>query len=97
MTMLEKIAKAIDREWCEWQRNRNGSPTIYSNILNEKMARSALEAMREPSDAMNLAGADRLTNEFRMGEGQPREFITEYEMKQGWRAMIDAALNEKSE
>lgn len=50
MTMIEKVANAIDREWCEWQRTHD--QTIYSNVLRNKMARAAIEAMREPTEAM---------------------------------------------
>jgi len=75
MTMIERVAKAIEDVRCE----SFGEP--IPAIIN-KMARAAIEAMREPTQQMldasyGLAGSER-------GDGRAEASV--------WSAMIDAAL-----
>jgi hypothetical protein len=48
---IKAAERAIDKEWCEWQRTH--TDTIFSNVLLEKMAKAALIAAAE---AMDLGG-----------------------------------------
>lgn len=71
MTMIEKIARAMELDLAK------------RGILHSEcalLARAALEAMREPTEAMFLVGND----------------TYEYDMTpERWCSMIDAALAEK--
>lgn len=84
MNMIEKVARAMfkaDFPDSEWRPTEDG----YM-----RMARAAIEAMREPTNIMCLAA---LRFEDEDGDGK-----VDWPMAQKtWRAMIDAALNEKGD
>lgn len=90
MTMIEKVARAI-------------SPTCWNDTLTEMMrpdaietgrllalesARAAIEAMREPTDAMCEAGARYYHDNWRPGHAKE-----DTNMALIWTDMIDAALS----
>ena len=82
-SMVRKVAKAVEAALLD--QAGNDSP----NIDCVTIARAAIEAMREPSDAMISDGA------FQIFRG---ERITEDDLaaaKRVWRGMTAAALNEQ--
>lgn len=88
-TMIERVARAIGGE-------ENGAPgdepgERWRNW--EPAARAAIAAMREPTDAQTHAGREAT----RDPSGNMREYagITERDARDCYRAMIDAALEEK--
>ena len=81
MTMIEKIA----REIYQWQfGSMAGWNDVHPNTRERwtGAARAALEAMKEPTTSMYVAGSDEL--------GKPRKTLPK-----AWHAMIEAALSEK--
>jgi hypothetical protein len=74
--MIERVARAMCDERCDW-----GCRFVREYWITA--ARAAIEAMREPTDAML---------EFRLffGSGEACQWAPHV-----WRAMIDAALGEK--
>ena len=84
MKKIEEIARAIvDRD--EWD--------DYSPALQEacrKMARRAIEAMREPDDAMRKAVND-------LYRDHARGRLEKPDADEIWPVMIDAVLNEGKE
>ncbi len=67
--MIERVAKALVEAWPSWG--------TWGDEEARKGARAAIEAMREPTEAMVIAGGKQLDCAFE---------------RQCWRAMIDAAL-----
>ncbi len=101
MTTLEEIARAI----CIAQgadpnmvlainESYSGAPVadiarpLYRQPQFIEAARAAVEAMREPTDAMVLRGHE-MVDDPRGG------FVDVTNVIDGWKAMIDAILNEK--
>ena len=82
MTMLEKVAKALYEHGYvgDWPPSRQVDLGMDADYFRA-MARAAINAMREPTTAMFLAGSDQL--------GKPRKTLPEC-----WRDMISAALDE---
>jgi len=90
MTMLEKVARALYR--CA------PIPNVPFDVLADSdkiyylgRARAAIEAMREPTLAMNNAALHDYMGYERQGPNKPA-----WNSKTMWTAMIDAALNEKA-
>lgn len=89
MNMVEKVARAMAA--------RDSGPegsSLFKTHWGEfgdgykESARTAIEAMREPTEQMVLPGFDALMElDARTGE--------DYGIESIWRAMIDAALSEK--
>ena len=81
MTLIEKVAKAIFEHGYvgDWPPKHEVDLNMDANYFRS-VARVAIEAMREPTDAMHDAG---------WNSGQPNR-----PPKYMWHDMIDAALNE---
>jgi hypothetical protein len=78
MTMIERVAAAIETAWVE---SANQPGAAYDTKI---LARAAIAAMREPTEAMIIAYHPLL------------EFdSTQEEATFNWQVMIDAALEEK--
>lgn len=87
--MVEKVARAIcDAGQGQWRKPPYNE--LHTDALNNHWrhkARAAIEAMREPSEAMVKAGYDAfMAWDARTGDDLGMEII--------WRAMIDAALSD---
>jgi hypothetical protein len=74
--MIDRVAIAIASALDEG--------TFYNSSVFQKAARGAIEAMREPTQAMHKAGNDEMDA---MDGGSARAFCEHI-----WRQMIDAAL-----
>ena len=103
-SMIERVARAIYETWAQekgaeadWPlvceavatTNEQEFPALhetYSLAINE--ARAAIEAMREPTDAMVDAGFD-------AGDDTVQGYSENADPQDTWQAMIDAALNEQ--
>jgi hypothetical protein len=79
MNMIEKVAAAVTEVWDSYP-----EPITLENVGEVRLAgaRAAIEAMREPTDAMNHRG-----NVCCMDDCVDRDGV-----KKVWRSMIDAAL-----
>jgi hypothetical protein len=91
MTMVEIVARAIaekgfGRSWDDFE-EVNAYDTDQCDLL--AYARAAIEAMREPTEAMHEAGG-RIIDE---GEGYPHDKPLPT-LRNAYKAMIDAALSE---
>lgn len=91
-SMIERVARAI----CGTT-SGTGDDHQWKMFLDE--ARAAIEAMREPTDAILAATEDVVTghDDFACGDGTlylSYPGFHEY-AKTAWQAMIDAALNEQ--
>lgn len=80
MTMVERLAKVLADTL-----DANGEVIIMDCRM---LARTALQAMREPTEAMWRAGADSIDGYMRLEH--PHAYAIE--AKGTWQAMIDAAL-----
>lgn len=74
-TMVERVAQAV----------RQGAP--INHAAAERIARAAIEAMREPTDEMTLSVPARV-------EHNRNEAAQQTYNREAWRAMITAALEE---
>ena len=86
--MEERVAVAVNRSaHCDWRLETCKAGICQCKVL----ARAAIAAMREPTQEMRLAG---------IAEYARPDPTTEHEstlvFNAIWRAMIDAAFNEKS-
>lgn len=72
-TMLKRVAKAI---YAKWEDRPNYAKLQMNGILAEELARAAIEAMREPSEAMNVGGLIGLVTEIERMNG-PREPVVD--------------------
>ena len=87
--MVERVARAIWQEsvgradWYKWETFR---PDAWGRCLSMAQARAAIEAMREPTEAMIEAAR----NEDDPGFCDEPGFAAPH--KDAWQAMIDAAL-----
>ena len=77
--MIERVARAIFKEMLPAIRMTEQDAAYYSTV-----AHAAIEAMREPTEAMIKEGA--------YGSGEDSAGVA----CGAWKAMIDAALDEKS-
>lgn len=79
--MVERVARAI------------AETRAYGVGWEERLARAAIAAMREPTEAMQVAeGIDTLGCKARLGE-----YLDDWDAAGVWQAMIDAALAEGTE
>lgn len=101
MTMIEKVARALDPS--VWQAADAGMINPTGKQMSLDAARRAIEVMREPSDKMMEAG---WTRQFINVGASPDDATTMASLKMadhvevqflmdGWGAAIDAALNEE--
>lgn len=81
MCMIERVALVLTRVNLMADRTEDLGGDDYSDL-----ARAAIEAMREPTEAMLDA------HETRMRTSLPGQTHLRSEALQAWRAMIDAAL-----
>ena len=86
MTKLEEVARAI----CE------AIPFGVDQADAAKAARAAIEALREPTEAMKEAGAYGPTS-FSYGDDNSFSYIGEDDARSCWQSMIDAILKEGDE
>jgi hypothetical protein len=80
MSMIGKVARAIDVAGTAWLNEQSGRVEWY-DVPGEVLARAAIEAMREPTRAMTRA----IRDPGGWVEDMPEEI---------YRQMIDAALKE---
>lgn len=89
-SMIEKIAKALVVQqygervlefWPDRLSFTVSGPPFHADEYRD-MARAAIEAMREPTEAMVASASDNLDDE-------------EHAIRCAWQAMIDATLSEK--
>jgi hypothetical protein len=80
MSMVERVARAIDVAGTAWLNEQSGRVEWY-DVPGEVLARAAIEAMREPTRAMTRA----IRDPGGWVEDMPEEI---------YRQMIDAALKE---
>lgn len=87
---IEQVARAIELAEEEWLRRegdaQDGLQEHNTVPLRVAVARAAIEAMREPTEAMTLEGFGALEDDLLEG-GEGHEPI-----QAAWRAMIDEAL-----
>lgn len=81
--MIERVARVIHVQLEPWD------AFGVDRVMWIKVARAAIAAMREPTDEMNDAGADKCDG------GCAEESCQFGFMGKIWHAMIDAALEEK--
>jgi hypothetical protein len=71
-------------------------PSILNRSIAERLARAAIEEMREPTEAM--VDAAEVANEVWVGDEfrqkNPGPLAVSVDWRKSWRAMIDAALSE---
>lgn len=89
MTKLEEIAQAIGHEYFGRFETRSKIDTEWC----ARLARTAVEAMREPSQAM--LAADTFTFPLEPGLRHEGGHVCVGPMKDSYCRMIDAVLNEK--
>ena len=85
-SMVERVLKAIQREddpISDGSHSQTFSPPNAREDRQRRMARAAIEAMREPTEAM--IDADGVQQKCHMCGGHV----------EGWQLMTDAALSEK--
>lgn len=89
-SMIERVRLALCREQCLAMRNRGQCATDDGSCLvptaMAKVARLAIEAMREPTEPMVKTGWDVMPDYTKPARD---------DAKDTWRAMVDAALSEK--
>ncbi|MDX0227168.1 hypothetical protein RWA06_04635 [Sinorhizobium meliloti] len=87
-TMVERVARAIELAGWKYARQQ-----AVGNIpdMCEAMARAAIEAMMEPTDAMLDAVADEEDR-----RGIPNSVIDALIAEEAWPLMIQAALKEQA-
>ena len=92
--MIERVARAIVDTWAAGAVGVEGggwnAQDDFGKDAARKCARTAIAAMREPTDEMNDAGADKCDG------GCAEESCQFGFMGKIWTAMIDAALGERS-
>jgi hypothetical protein len=94
-TMIEKMARAIwdvqhptGTSWDDWARFAEQNPDRFDGRDGSRdLARAALTALLEPSEAMAAAGADNLF-------GSSSDDWSD-DARAVWSAMVQAALDEK--
>lgn len=79
-SMIERVARAI-----------SGAP--FPSAASYRKARAAIEAMREPTDAMIDVGQDVFAEGINLIAGHPEP--SDEAAYQTYRAMIDTALNKQ--
>ena len=95
--MVEKVARAIDPEAFDLPRDTRGAAQKWRlrTAKARKLARAAIEAMREPTEAMCRTG------ESSKGASSPESWVdgsyTPENVELIWKDMIDAALKGEAE
>lgn len=92
MTMIEQVAKAMVRNFLGRDPSDESEWWIQGVVDARDLARAAIKAMRMPTDAMVRQGEMHCYEH----EGQADDWSLKA-MREGWEAMIDAALNEQPE
>ena len=89
-SMVEKVARAMFRQDHDegWEAGKPFTKAIYLNN-----ARAAMKTMRKPNAKMVKAGADKL--DVTWGYHDPDKKVAKSQTRNAWRAMNDAALDEK--
>lgn len=82
--MIERVARAMLRKNAYFAGR-------HSNDEVRELARAAILAMREPTEAMMRAGEDAISREIYANESDEAELSFNGEVT-AWQAMIDAAL-----
>jgi hypothetical protein len=95
--MVDRVTQAIVDEMIR-QSGRQPIRNAAFSDMSQRVARAAIEAMREPTEAMDVAGRHRCHG-VDVGDGSMRmacgAFLGETASEQ-WRRMIDAALAEET-
>ncbi len=95
MTMLERVARAMDTVTTGPAAGDLVISEIFSaelwRMMSGRLARAAIEAMREPTEEMCLASAGAVSFGEDAGSFERIEGSTAC-----WQAMLDAALGEKT-
>lgn len=85
-SMVERVARALE-------------DATDANCTYEELARAAIEAMREPTDAMMDAAEDIVVgyDDFALGDGNIYLGIPGYpdKARRVWSQLVDTALNEQ--
>lgn len=90
-SMVERVARAIcDGRWDaeHFNETANGEEPEEQREYWRGIARAAIEAMREPTDAMVEAGFD-------AGDDTVQGYSENADPQDTWQSMIDAAINEQ--
>ncbi len=82
--MIERVAKAI---YLEFENRPDYAQLQMNGVIAEELARAAIEAMREPTEAM-LEAAFKTHN---------AQHLTAASYKKPWQAVIDKLLEDKKE
>lgn len=88
--MIERIADRIERE-LDVVEMVDAAPSVIRRLKAQRVARAALAAIREPTEAMQVAGAVYTDNPM-MVAGAERDNDARGGAILTWQAMIDAAL-----
>jgi len=90
--MVERVARALCRQYelddgfSTEQADRAAASEMHRNFIGA--ARAAIEAMREPTEAMVVAGGEAVFNH------TPKRALETSAAEAAWPAMIDACLGE---
>ena len=84
LTQIERVALAIAKVWRTENKKDDPESLHQAAILFEPSARAAIEAMRTPTDAMDLAGMRLLALNWDMADGRIAPEV--------WEAMVNEAL-----
>lgn len=97
MEMIERVARALREKWSVEVFDRKSDVGWENEIDN---ARAAIEAMREPTEAMHEAANETSVyyDDFSCGDGNITLGLPGYPTKfvEIWSDMIDAALKEST-
>lgn len=90
MDMVERVARAMMREAESWPTTSSDRASFAWFVRSHRMglARAAIEAMREPTEAMIASGGREAI--CGIADAEPGNFIA----ADVWQAMISAALKE---
>lgn len=97
-SMVERVAKAIRTARVTVDGNTltahptSGALGIKGDPLAEAMARAAIKAMHEPTEAIKVAGVNAYEGEGATMVRQKIGSLAEVHAGNAWRAMIDEAL-----
>ncbi len=97
--MVERVARAYDPVGWAWYDSAPADHPAKPVFLADKIGRmkTAIEAMREPTGAMQAMGRDVLATWLPRGELSRAPDNQWHPSNEIWRAMIDAALGEAAE
>lgn len=92
-SMVERVAMAINAGGMAWL-NENDPKRMslsWADVPDEVFARAAIEAMKEPTEAMKKTGEDAMPDGLRWSP-EYGDAIDEYDPLPVWRAMISKAM-----